>query len=183
MAAKFKITVDIPAVPSSESNLVIGRKLRVMQAGLATVDHDVAIDVKSVTLEANDGDKLHLELVNVIPATHGGSEQASRNIVVGSNIPAAGRGQLTVKAEPFVENITLAEKVATTTEESADDTATDELSGKVVKSPVANMHADEAIEHISNMRSHERLRDIVQADLRVTVRQAAQKKLDELTAE
>lgn len=49
-----------------------------------------------------------------------------------------------------------------------------------VASPVANLTADEAKDHISRMRSVEKLEEIIASDSRVTVVEAAHKRLAEL---
>jgi hypothetical protein len=99
MAEQFKITVDIPGIPSSLANQVIGRKLRMMLPEREAVEKSVAFAANSVTLDgmASDGQKLHLELVNEISGTHGGSEQAHRDLIVGKPIPDAKLGELVVR--------------------------------------------------------------------------------------
>jgi hypothetical protein len=50
------------------------------------------------------------------------------------------------------------------------------------ESPVKNMAAQEAIPHIANMRSEDKLQDIADCDTRPTVKEAAKKRLAELEA-
>lgn len=50
------------------------------------------------------------------------------------------------------------------------------------KSPVADMNAKEAVDHVANMRSVERLQKIVAVDTRTSVVEAAAKRLGELNA-
>jgi hypothetical protein len=99
MAQRFKLTVDIPALPSDLANVVNGRKLRMTLPGQPTVEVDAPLVAGSVTLDgaAHDGNKLHLELVNSVPGTHGGIEQAHRDLKVGQPIPDAKPGELVVR--------------------------------------------------------------------------------------
>lgn len=47
-------------------------------------------------------------------------------------------------------------------------------------SPVAGQNADEAIDHINRMRSADKLQEIIDADTRVTVTEAARRRLTEI---
>jgi hypothetical protein len=49
-------------------------------------------------------------------------------------------------------------------------------------SPVSDTNADEAIEAIGRMRSADKLKHVIDNDKRVSVKEAARKRLDELTA-
>lgn len=49
-------------------------------------------------------------------------------------------------------------------------------------SPVADQNAHDAIESVKHMRSHDKLKSIVEGDSRATVKAAAEKRLSELDA-
>lgn len=65
---------------------------------------------------------------------------------------------------------------------SAPNASSSPVSGSDTEdSPVGDQTAEEAKDHISRMRSSEKLQDVIDNDPRVTVVEAARKRLDELS--
>lgn len=90
-----------------------------------------------------------------------------------SNKPASAR-------ERFGTVVPPARQVSDFDDEEEDNEELDEEDDDGVESPLADAHADEAIDRIGRMRSAEKLQEIIGSDTRVTVQEAARKRLAEL---